>query len=50
MSQISAIGLWGSALIIGIIVMSLAFYSLYHLEETYGKELDYIEEDPTPPL
>lgn len=37
------IGLWGSALIIGIIVMSLAFLSLWKLDETYGKDLDYIE-------
>jgi putative MFS transporter len=27
----------------GIIVLIIAFFSLYHLEETFGKDLDYIE-------
>ncbi len=44
MGKIEAIGLWNSALIIGVVVMVLAFIALYNLEETYGKDLDYFEE------
>lgn len=38
------IGLWSSGIIVGIICLSLAFFSLYKLEETYEKDLDYVEE------
>ena len=34
-----------AALIIGIIVLALAFISLASLQETFGKDLNYIEED-----
>lgn len=37
-------GLIGSALIVGLSCMALAFFSLYHLHETHGKELDFLEE------
>ena len=37
-------GLVYSALIVGIISIIIAFISLYNLKETYGVELDYIEE------
>lgn len=36
-------GIWTSAIIVGSIVMALAFFGLYKLGETYGKELDYTE-------
>jgi MFS family permease len=37
-------GLVYSALIVGIISVIIAFISLYNLKETYGVDLDYIEE------
>ena len=37
------LGILTSAMIVGGIVMFLAFFSLFHLKETFGKELDYIE-------
>ena len=37
-------GLVYSALIVGIISIIIAFISLYNLKETYGVELDYIED------
>jgi hypothetical protein len=33
-----------SALYVGILVMALAFWSLYKMNETFGKELNYTEE------
>ena len=36
-----------SAFLIGAFFIGLAFYSLSQLKETFGKELDYIEEQPT---
>lgn len=38
------IGIIYSALIIGLACIAVAFWSLYHLEETFGRELDYVEE------
>ena len=38
-----SMGIWNSAMIVGGIVMLLAFVSLFNLKETYGKDLDYIE-------
>jgi hypothetical protein len=32
-----------AALIVGIISVAIAFFSLYHLKETYGKDLNFIE-------
>jgi MFS family permease len=37
------LGMIYSALIVGIIAVIIAFFSLYHLEETHGKDLDYVE-------
>jgi MFS family permease len=36
-------GLWLSGLIVGVIVISVALASAFLSEETYGKELDYLE-------
>jgi MFS family permease len=33
-----------SAIIVGVIVFGLSLWAWYHLEETFGKELDYVEE------
>jgi len=38
-----ATGLIGGTLAIGVAVFGLAFLALYHLQETYGKNLDYTE-------
>ena len=38
-----ATGLIGGTLLIGVAVFGLAFLALYHLQETYGKNLDYVE-------
>lgn len=40
----SQVGIINSALIVGTITVIIAFWALYYLEETYGKDLDYIEE------
>ena len=37
-------GIINSALIVGFVTMAIAFFAVYNLEETYGKDLDYIEE------
>ncbi|MCS6917188.1 MAG: MFS transporter [Chitinophagales bacterium] len=36
-------GLMGAALLVGAVVLALAFVSLYLTEETYGKDLNYLE-------
>ena len=36
-------GMVYSALIVGVICIAVAFWALYHLEETYGKDLNYYE-------
>jgi len=36
-------GVLGAAFVVGIIVFTIAFVAIYFLEETYHKELDYIE-------
>jgi putative MFS transporter len=36
-------GKWDSALFVGILCISLALFSLYKLDETYNKDLDYVE-------
>ena len=38
------LGMLGSAAVIGVICFAIAFLSWYLLEETYGKDLDFIEE------
>jgi MFS transporter, putative metabolite:H+ symporter len=37
-------GIANSAIILGIIVLALAFWSMTNLEETFGKDLDFVEE------
>lgn len=39
-----SIGLWLAGIVIGIICLGLAFILSFFVEETYGKDLDYIEE------
>jgi len=34
-----------ATIITGVIILLIAFVSLYYLEETFGKDLDYIEGD-----
>jgi putative MFS transporter len=36
-------GLWWSGVIVGVIFISVALWSAFKTEETYGKELDYVE-------
>jgi MFS transporter, putative metabolite:H+ symporter len=38
------IGLWSSGVVVGIIFITIAIISVFFTEETYGKELDYVEE------
>ncbi len=38
------LGMVYSALIVGVITVIIAFISLYNLKETYGVELDYVED------
>jgi len=37
------VGLWSSGVIVGIIFIGVALVSAVFTEETYGKELDYVE-------
>ena len=41
----TSLGLVGAAAIIGAVLLVLAFISASTLPETYGKDLDYVEED-----
>jgi MFS family permease len=38
-----SLGMIYSALVVGIITIIIALFALYHLNETFGKDLDYIE-------
>lgn len=38
-----AVGIVNSGLIVGMSTLILAFLALYNLDETYGKDLDYVE-------
>lgn len=38
-----ALGIWQSAAMIGAVVVVLSFVALFGLEETYGKDLDFVE-------
>ena len=38
------LGIINAALLIGICIIAIAFIAVYHLEETFGKDLDFIEE------
>ncbi|MDQ1088329.1 MULTISPECIES: MFS transporter [unclassified Siphonobacter] len=42
-SFIPSLGLIGSALTVGLVCLGLAFLSNWSVEETFGKELDYLE-------
>jgi hypothetical protein len=37
-------GLWASGVIVGVLFIGVALISVFYTEETYGKDLDYIEE------
>ncbi len=39
----TSLGLINSAIIVGAVVIVLAFISIFNLKETFGKDLDYIE-------
>ncbi len=39
-----SLGMVYSALTVGVIVMAISFFALYHLSETFGKDLNFIEE------
>ncbi|MDR3667702.1 MAG: MFS transporter [Ignavibacteriaceae bacterium] len=39
----SPLGMIYSALVVGLITLAIALFALYHLTETFGKDLDYIE-------
>jgi len=34
-----------ATIVTGVIILLIAFVSLYYLEETFGKDLDYVEEN-----
>ena len=38
-----SLGVAGAALVVGVPVMLLAFMSLSQIDETYGKELDFVD-------
>ncbi len=38
------VGVVNSALIVGVVTLAISFVALWGLEETFGKDLDYIEE------
>lgn len=38
------VGLWSSGVIVGILFIGIALVSVFLTEETYGKELDYVED------
>lgn len=40
----SMFGMLTGGALIGILCLSIAFYALYHLDETFGKDLDFIEQ------
>jgi len=39
----NSLGMVYSALVVGIITLAIALFALYHLTETFGKDLNYIE-------
>jgi hypothetical protein len=38
------LGIINAGLIVGVATIIIAFIAVYNLEETYGKDLDYLEE------
>jgi len=43
--QASSLGLGGGTALIGVVCFGLALLSLGYLDETFGRDLDYVEED-----
>ncbi len=41
---VPSVGLWISGIVVGGIVMFLSIFSLFRIEETFHKDLDYVEE------
>jgi hypothetical protein len=41
-----AMGIRGSAMLVGAIALAIAFVSLRGLEESYGKDLNFVEFEP----
>ncbi|MBI5213416.1 MAG: MFS transporter, partial [Nitrospirae bacterium] len=37
-------GIVNAGAVVGALCMLIAFYALYRLEETFGKDLNYVEE------
>jgi MFS family permease len=40
-----AMGLWGAGALVGALCITLSFLAVSRSQETYGKELDYVEKD-----
>lgn len=40
---IPRVGILNSALVVGVVTLTLAYISLYYMTETFGKDLDYLE-------
>jgi predicted membrane-bound spermidine synthase len=38
------LGIIQGAAVVGVVCLVISFYALYHLEETFHKDLNYIEE------
>ena len=38
-----SLGMIYAALIVGVVSLVIAFIALYHMEETFGKDLNFIE-------
>ena len=39
----STFGTLAGAAVVGVVCLAIAMYALYHLDETFGKDLDYVE-------
>ncbi|MBP6672666.1 MAG: MFS transporter [Bacteroidetes bacterium] len=39
----STLGTLAGAAVVGVICLAIAMYALYHLDETFGKDLDFVE-------
>lgn len=44
-SMSTDMGIWEAAIVVGAVVIPLALVAIFFLEESHGKNLDYIEED-----
>jgi hypothetical protein len=38
------VGLWNAGVILGVLFTAIAIVSVFFIEETYGKDLDYMED------